>query len=254
MAKNPRLLNIFKFSFDDSVWQDSIFVGITDDQLEDLIEFVAAKDITNITAEESYYFFLKAKSEIYWKLATSTAPLYAIEVDGTKVDKNQRFEHYLQLITQVDLEIKRYQESGLVTPISVGEVYLNSRHHSSRNYALTSNPVVTLNIDNVYDTKVEISWTAEEVTKFYNYIIYISNNNIIDNYMNRGLGNYDIANKDATLVRKIFDIKQTTFRIEDLTPNTNYHIAVVCFNANSVFGYKELEFTTLSTTTPTTGA
>jgi hypothetical protein len=28
----------------------------------------------------------------------------------------------------------------------------------------------------------------------------------------------------------------------------------VCFNANSVFGYKELEFTTLSTTTPTTGA
>lgn len=244
VVRNPKLLNIFKFSFDDTVWTDEIFTTITDEQLEEVIEFVAGKDITTVTAEDSLYVYMKARREIYWKLATSKAPLYLINVDGTKVEKNQRFEHYMQLVTHIDVDIKHYEESGQATSVEVGDTYLTSRHHTERNYANTPIPEVDISLDNIYETKVEFRWSAKKVTKFYNYIIYISNNNIIDNYMNKGLGNMNVAAEDATLVERIIDVRQTTYRIEDLEPNTTYHLAVLCFNANTVFGYSEVEFTT----------
>ena len=245
MAKNPQLLNVFKFSFDNSVWNDAIFTETSDTDLENLLEFIAKKDLSLLTPEESYGVFLSAKREIYWKLAVSTAPLYGIEVDGTKVNKNQRFDHYFNLATQVDKEIVDYQNSGLASVINVGEVVLTSRHFDNRNYALTPTPIVSVKVDNVYDTKVEISWEVKRVTKFYNYIIYISNTkDIIDDYMYKGL-EVPVQVKDhASLVTTILDIHQTKYRVEGLKPDTTYYLAVVCSNCNTVSGHSEIEFTT----------
>ena len=43
--------------------------------------------------------------DVYWKLALASAPMYEISVDGLKVSKQTRFEHYFSLIQQLNSQI-----------------------------------------------------------------------------------------------------------------------------------------------------
>jgi len=222
---------------------DPVFLSLTNEELEAVILVALSKEsphdsIDNIPAEKLYPVILVAKKELYYQLASASAPLYPINLgDDGGLKKNVRFEHYISLITEVNKEYDTFRNTGI--PISSGQILLPSRYYSKRNYDLATPPSGVLVADTVRDKSVDLSWSARNVDRFYSYILYRSTESIVDLYNQN-----DPIKSGAVKVIEIFDIHKTLCRIESLTPSTLYYVALVVQEKNGLKGFSEISFST----------
>ncbi|MBO8161149.1 MAG: fibronectin type III domain-containing protein [Thermosipho sp. (in: Bacteria)] len=244
----PDLVNYLRKSLvlqDPQVETDPAYV-FTDEDLEEIIsskikERNPSYTLTTLPEEEEFLVILLSKKEVYWRLATSSAPFYPISAEGASLQKDVRFDHYLALIREIEAEYARVLSEGKHIKIDIGEVLLDSRYFSSRNLKFAEVPKVNLKVDNVYSDKVELSWEIEKLkrSRFHSFILYIDNNIIIDKYK------YNEVSETATKVEQIYDIHRDCYRIENLQPNTQYYIALEVRELNGLRGFSQVSVTTL---------
>jgi hypothetical protein len=223
---------------------DPVFLALTDEQLELVLEVALSKespsdDLDNLPSEVVYPLILVAKKELYFQLASKTAPLYPIGFGDSSIKKNTRFDHYMTLIKQTETEYQNFKNTG--QPIIAGDILLANRYYSKRNYERQAPPTVVLNLDAVYSNKVELSWTPSKVKRFYNYLLYKSAEQIVDLYSQESLKVYPTAEQ----IVDIRDLHSNRYRIEGLQSSTLYHVAVIVQEDNGLKGYSEITFTTL---------
>jgi hypothetical protein len=204
--------------------------------------------IVDYPSEIQPVVILLAKKEVYWRLATATAPLYPLQAEGAGLQQNVRFDHYVTLIQKVEEELQTNYK-GLLESLSypdiannIGDVVIPDRYYTQRNYSLASAPKADLKIDTIYSDKVEVSWDKFDVTdedgKFANYNLYLSKEPVLDFYSDKVI--------DTSSARKIFisDIHRTKYRVKDLESDTTYYLTLEIKNFNTLSGYSETTFTT----------
>lgn len=220
---------------------DPEFLEMSDEDLKDILQFSLYKlgtySIDDVPEKLIYPLILVAKKELYSILAVKNSPMVTIGVGETAIKYENRFEHYLKLIKQVEEEYNIYTTQNQFA--ESGEVILNNRYYSKRNYDLSTPPSVKLKLDNVDKNFAEISWEVENIDKFHSYKIYLDTQSILDKY-----STYKISST-AVCLDTIYDIHNTMYRVENLTSNTKYYVLVVVQNRNGLKGYSEIEFTTL---------
>lgn len=222
---------------------DPDYLAITDEDFVTLLQVCLSKvdsedNIFNLSSDNLYELILVAKKELYHRLAMKTATKYSLtSATGVQLKRSEIFEHYYQLIEEVEKEYRNYKSTG--TTVKQGEILISSRYFTQRNFDLATKPSVALSIDEVYLDKVELSWKLTRINKFAKYTLYLSKSPIVDKYKNN-----TISNK-ATKVCDINNIHTTCYRIEDLEPNTKYYVVILVEEKNGLQGYTELFFTTL---------
>lgn len=229
---------------DPSIETDEAY-KFTDDDLWEIIQLVIPNHNPSYTVEnypenEKYFAVLLAKKEVYYRLATASAPFYPLQAEGAELRKDYRFEHYMSLIRRVEVEYTQmWGQFDSNRTIDIGEAILQGKHFTQRNYDLASKPTVELTIDTIRSDSMDISWTKFNVPSgmFWNYSIYVSDTPIYDEYD-------DAISKEAKKVAFITDSHRTKYRIKGLTPSTHYYIAVVSEDLNKLKGIAEQEIDT----------
>lgn len=222
---------------------DEDFLQMKEEDLVLLLQIALSKvapeeNLSTLSQENIYPTILVAKKELYHRLAVKSAPKYDLtSSSGAELHRDDIFNHYYKLIDDIEKEYNRYMSTG--RPVIAGQVLLDSKYFTMRNYNLATNPVVTLSIDNVYNNSVEVSWIINKINKFAKFEVYVSEKAIIDVYKNNAIS------KEATKVNVFNDIHTHCTRVENLKPNTEYHVAVIIYERNGLTGYSELTFTTL---------
>ena len=240
---------------DDTLVDDEGVSTITDETLMLYLKLGAnrvmpeAESLEEIPEELYYALILAAKIAMYPMLAVSKANLVDLNADNNnRLTQSQRFSHYMDLLDKAQSEFKdwRDNESAEANTITPAEVILDNRHFTARNYRLQKTPVVKLKVDRVTTDSIEISWTASKITKFGYYLVYIGEALLIDIHQSGAYIRNKLTN-DAKEVYKTSNPRDCHIRIENLEPDTDYHVAVVSVERNQVFGYKEKVVPTLLT-------
>lgn len=216
----------------------------TDEDLYDILlismyEHNPTYDETSFPRNEYPFLILLSKKEVYYRLATASAPFYPLQAEGASLRKDYRFEHYMSLVRMTNNEyLSKYEKFTRESPIIVGNLYTSSRHFDNHVYNTMNTPEVNLTADRVGDTFVEISWDKFSVIggMFSEYQVYCSTEPIYDKYTDT---------LSISPLNTIFDIRRTYCRLTDLQPDTTYHIAVVSKDMNGVKGIMEIEVHTL---------
>lgn len=216
-----------------------------DPDLWEICEYVVPVHNINYTIEtfpekEKYFIILLAKKEIYYRLATSSAPFYPISAEGAELRKDYRFEHYMSLIRRVEIDYATAMtQLASNTVIEVKDLLLLTKHYHWRNYNLASAPTVEVTLNGVQETSVDITWDKFEVQSgiFSYYEVYISEQPIYDFYE-------DSLSKTATRYKEERDIHKTRCRVSGLTPGKAYYVLVTSKDTNGLTGYSEATFNT----------
>lgn len=226
--------------------QDEAYLSMTDDDLALYITVAMTRDYPEIPSidlipdEDIYPIMLLAKKELYYALASSSAPLYDLSAGGSAISREQRFQHYYSLITLTDIEYNKYIEDCKKNNTLVSyDVLLSDRYATKRNYEKGKVPLVILRVVNIADTYVEIEWSVA-MSRFDHYSIYLSNEQIADEY-----SILNTISPDALLVATIYDNHITKYRIDGLEPSTLYHIMVSAVEKSLLTGRSEITVTTL---------
>lgn len=224
---------------DKNILNDPAYV-FSDEDLESILKLVTPfhnplYTIETIPDDEVYFVVLLAKKEVYYRLASSSAPFYPLEADGGGLKKNVRFDHYLELIKLVNDEYNLlYSEFKANKPIQVGDIYLNKKRYLSKLYNNVDAPTIYLTLDYKGDTFINVSWSKSSSQYFAYYDLYISETPIIDEYSD------NIISEDAQLVKRFYDIHRTKYRISNLTQGKSYYVAIVVVDTFNLMGFSEL--------------
>lgn len=230
---------------DPSTETDPAYI-FTEDQLWDIVNIVTPAHspyhtVDTLPDNEAYFVILLAKKEVYYRLATSTAPLYPLKAEGAELRKDFRFEHYMSLIRRVEAEYENsWDKFERGREVEVQDLLLHSKHYSERNYKFAHVPSVTARIVAVRGDSVDVEWSKFNTPRglFWHYSVYVSTSPIYDEFEG-------VIDPSAKKVVEIHDIHKTKVRIKGLSPDTAYFILVVSTDANKLQGYVELETTTL---------
>ena len=162
---------------------DSEYLKMTDSDIEMFLRIgmsrvVGYSDLDRLKENKVYPVILIAKKELYHALAVNSAPLYDLSADGGgSLSKDQRFQHYMALISQIEEEYSNYaNDSGEVT---TSEVYIASRNGSRRNLEVSAPPSAILYLDNVTKDIAELSWESENACSIE---LFLSEKPIVDLY------------------------------------------------------------------------
>lgn len=236
-----------------SVEEDSAYLSMTDEDILLYLNVVMTRDYPDTPSLDAmenssvYPITLLAKKELYYTLAVKEAPFFDLGADNNNyLKRDQRFQHYMKLIEQVDKEYQDYldnggglSEDGAGNTLTSFEVLLSNRYYTSRYYEKGASPAPILYIDRVTEYFVELHWKPK-VRKFAWCNVYLSTEKIVDTYL---LGRSKIVDKN-TLVQRINNPRQVSLRLEGLKPSTAYHIAIEVVDMSSLVGYSEVAFTT----------
>lgn len=230
---------------DPNVEKDEAY-KFTDEELWEIVQIKATEHNSNYTTDnfpnnEVHFVILLAKKEVYFRLATSSAPFYPLEAEGASLRKDYRFEHYMSLIRAINNEYESaWERFEFNSEILQGEVFLLSKHFTNRNYENAHTPTVTATAVTIRNDSIDLSWDKFQVFSgmFYRYCIYVSESLIYDEFEN--------SLDESKKVAEIRDIHQTKTRLKGLTPNTTYHILVTSEDMNLLKGYSEITVKTLS--------
>lgn len=238
---------------DSVVKVDPQYLCMTDEDILSYLDIVRTRNYPEVPTvalmpEESIYgLILLAKKELYCTLAVKEAPLYDMGADNNNyLKRSQRFDHYMKLAEDAAKEYDDWLENGggedALGTVRSYHVTLSDRYNTRYNYENAAVPKVTLYIMNVTDTTAELYWTVKNLSRFFKYNVYISEDRIVDPYslVNR-------VSKDAKCVCHIDDIHQTQVRLTELTPETQYHVAIEVVDMALHKGYSELIITTTAT-------
>ena len=225
----------------DPLLETDVAFKFTDDELWSIFQLVIPTHNPNYNVKffpenEKYFAILLAKKEVYYRLAVASAPFYPLEAEGAKLRKDYRFEHYMSLIRRVEVEYAQMWGNfdSQNRTIDVGQFMLKSKHFTLENYQMASKPAVVMSVDNVGEDAVDISWSKFNISigMFRSYTLYISKEPIYDEYEGR-------ISDTAQRVLVTEDIHKTKFRFKDLTPDTEYYVAVASEDLNGLVGIAE---------------
>lgn len=228
--------------------QDSSYISMTDEDIILYMNVVLTRNFSDIPSldylptEYVYPVILLSKKEIFHALAVKEAPLYDIGADNNNyLKRSQRFEHYMKLIAQVDKEYQDYLENGGAgaNTLTSFDVLLSDRYATKRNYEKGVIPAPVLYVVGIYENSVELQWIVK-MSRFQSYKVYISEEPIVDTY-----DLTSVVSKSAKEVAVIRNVHQTSCRIEGLTPNTDYYVAVMATEMSSLTGVVQESFKTL---------
>lgn len=229
---------------------DSEYLKMTDEELILFLNVALTRDFPEVESldvlpsGDVYPLILLAKKELFYSLASRDALLYDLGADNNNyLKRSQRFDHYMKLIAQADDEYEKYLENGgLNNTLSSCDVRLSDRYYTRYNIEHGIIPNVTLRVDRITDTTVELSWNAR-MERFHSFNVYISSNPIVDIYSLKSK-----ISDDSMKVATITDSHQNRCRIEGLTPNTSYYVAVSAVEMSGITGYRQIEIITAEAT------
>lgn len=219
----------------------------SDSELLDVIKMVMlSRDpsftFDNLPEGEIPLIMILSKREIYWRLATSSAPYYPISAEGATLQKNVRFDHYLALIKQLESEYRYTLSLGNHIDISKtqGELILDSRYFSHRNKVLAKDIQIRLNVDNVKTNSVDISWSITNLNRprFLRYVIYMDTEPVVDFYE-------DEVVREETKVKEYTDVRRDKSRLKNLESNRDYYIALEVREQNGLRAFNQIKVRTL---------
>lgn len=233
---------------------DSKYLSMTDEDLELYLTVALSRDFASVRSLDAlpkasvYPLLLLAKKELYYALAVIEAPLYDMTADSNnQLKRDQRFQHYMKLIAQVDEEYNTYNsenETGTHNTLTTYDVLLSNRYFTPRYRNKSTVPVVSLFADNVTTNSVDLSW-ERIVNNFAEFRVYISKEPIYDPYNLK-----QPVSEDAKLVFKVRSDTQHMCRITDLEENTVYYILIVYYDKSGLKGYSQISIDTSSVTEP----
>jgi hypothetical protein len=168
--------------------------------------------------------------------------LYPITAEGINIQKNIRFDHYLQLIRECATQYAKLKEAQALsgTNIQVGQVLIERDKYKRRNYNLRDIPSIRLFADTMYMDKAEISWTPVLSGDFLWYNIYLNTVPNLDIYEEGTI------KENSTLLAHFLDPNVIRYRVKDLLPSTDYYILLEAELRGRVKAYNELKVTTLA--------
>lgn len=201
---------------------------------------------------------LQARKEIFMRLATYTAPEFNIEERSTKISKDDRFQHYLDLCKLINADIKRLDNLGVTVQVKTGQM-VNRRYDGSlRNYALGSVEKNELRLDVAASDSLSVSWDVFQSNgaNFAGYQLLVSTVPIYDAYAVEdvvfpsivGRAAINIHGLDSSKAMKIYniaDVKRTKARVDKLLPGTHYYLVLVSMASDSNYDVALLEVDTL---------
>ena len=231
------------------------YLALTNEQLQEILLLANSRvsrgkyTLDRIPEENIYPIMLLSKKEIYHRLASKYAPDYTIQGNAGTLNISDRYTHFMGLAKQMEEEYQNYLEdmelnrdisnTTSYSDLANGEVFISSRYLSARNYRYSATPKVGVNVDNIYDTKIEVSWKIKSVNRFSSYKIYFSEHEpIIDVYDNNKIS------PKARLIKHELNIHNNRTRITGLNPNTTYNLAIIIFEQNGLMGFDEVVVTT----------
>lgn len=224
--------------------EDEGLLAMSDAELLEHIRFAASRDysgypLNKLPSNAVYPVMMIARRDLYWTLATIAAPLYNLAADGASLSETQRFEHYIELIKQLDDEYNDYlSNSGgggsgddrddevVMGTLSSVNVQIANRYSTRYNLKTAAPPAVSLFIDSIGDGYIELSWLPRRaITDFRDFRIYLSSvGEVFDLYQ---VKDADKIAKDAKCVMVIKNIWQKQCRIEKLENGKTYSVGIV---------------------------
>ena len=240
--------------------QDPAFLTMTDEDLTMFLKlgmskvYPSVEDLADLPPGSDYPVILVSKKELYLKLAVVSAPLYDLTADNNnQIKRSQRFSHYMALAENAQLEYEDWVENGggaTVDPntgiqgVTTYEVLRSKNHYSLRNYEHGLSPVVRVKVGEITTESVSFSWSSFNNDHFGKYLVYVSENPIVDPFRDGSKAEDKILD-GATLVLSTWDFRNNHKRVEGLKPETEYYIAVFSVERNQLYGYKQVTFQTL---------
>lgn len=234
----------------------------TDDDLYGILEVVtpaynASQTIDTLPSAEFYFVVLLAKKEVYYRLATSTAPFYPLSAEGAKLEKNVRFDHYLALIKAIMEEYEALtgtdsSDGGNDLLVDgVVQTYnqtLYGKPYLKRYAELSENPIIELELSGITETSVNLDWTkyfSNHGADFHRYAIFYGTSPVYDEY---AVNPIDPKLSPNYVVE---DVRRTKLRIDGLTPDTEYFFLVKVESRLGISGFSQQSAKTLqSVVTP----
>jgi hypothetical protein len=233
------------FIDDPKITEDSQYLALEDKDIEIIVRLAQSRVSSYKTEDPLYPIVLHSKREIYSRLAVKYANDIDLKGNAGTLYKEQKFNHYKSLVEQLETEWDNFlkqeeantdvSNTDLYSGLAQGEVFLKNNYFSLRNVEYANKPLIGLVVDNVYDTYVEMTWQLKRINRFSKYLVYLSEKPIIDPYTNEIRGN---------LMFTTNDIHRNKLRLNDLKPNTLYHLAVIVQEQNGLKGYDEVNFVT----------
>lgn len=234
---------------DNMVENDSKYLEMSDEDLVLFLQVALTRNyptltLDSITPEVVYPLTLLAKKELYYTLAVKEAPLVDLTADNNnQIHRSQRFDHYMKLIGQIDAEYEDYLEDGGsgANTITSFDLITPYRYYTKRNYDKGIVPSVAVKVLKKTSNTIEIAWQHKE-SIFMNSKVYMSRQPIYDPTLDNGLR--DKVNKNAQLIKKFTNSRQSALRVNGLIPDTTYYVCVVVTDMSLLKGYCEIEVTT----------
>lgn len=229
----------------------------TDDELLMILQVVTPTHNPQMTIEtlpfdQFNFVVLLAKKEVYYRLATSTAPFYPLSAEGASLEKNVRFDHYMALIKVIldeynALTGKDGGDNATVDGIlETYETTVFGKPYAQRMYELSTAPEVTLTISGITPKTVNVEWGKFSGRRFASYTLYVHTYPIVDEYADRPI------RADLSPVAFYNDIHKTRTRVTDLQPDTEYFVAMKVMTRDGMTGYHETSFRTSANSVITT--
>ena len=247
---------------DPSTAEDPVWLQMSDDDLAIVLEVAKHRDFPNQVLSSLangvvYPLMLVAKKELYYRLAVKSAPKYDLKgEEAGELKRSQRFEHFMALIKQTEAELQHYMENGYFGEDGIGDVdeegsatrnhvyvrdsFVSSRYYTRRNYGLLKAPSVSVFVDSLDSSRVQLHWTVSGTHVFVRYNVYISESEVIyDEYKHQ-------INPDAKLVYSSVDQRKSACEVDGLDSSKRYHILVEVVEDNGIRGYGGIVFETPS--------
>lgn len=231
------LLISLKFALGRENSTDPVCKAITDEEIEHLVETIAESngvDLEDFDTTKASYLQMLVMRDVYWKLALASAPMYEISVDGLKVSKQTRFEHYFALLQQLNKQIEDLLSNNpslgfasvKVETAVIQKDYVNA---NLRNLVRkTKTGIAVLSQDDKY-TYLEIRFKDASITRFKVY--YNPTIPVVDEY------NGNILSEGSILVRDSLDVTDNKIKI----PVLKGYVAVVIIAPNGTKCFKQIQ-------------
>ncbi len=233
---------------------DSSFLDMQDEDILLYIKLAATRiypgiqDLEEIEDDKSFSaLMLLVQSELYKALAVLNSPDVDMGADNNNYLKNsQRFTHYMELASQAEQQYDKWLENESSTgTVNTYEVLNTKYAHTKRNYELQQKPVVTFASQDVTSDSVDLSWDTGYMPHFGMYILLFNSARPCLDMFADGSSYKDKMTEGTIILRRTLDYRNNAKTVTGLEPSTVYFFAVVALCRNGVWGYKELNVTTL---------
>lgn len=261
--KQQSRINYFRRSvrLDSAATQNDSAYVFSDDDLWGILEVSApihlGKTIEETPDNEFYYVLLLAKREIYYRLATTTAPFYPLSAEGAKLDKNVRFDHYIKLVETVTKEYERLydqkygddnnfgDETGTGGVVTTYQSIVRGHHYNKRYAMLAELEPLELTVSGITETTANLDWNrfnSSYGSDFLNYEVFVHDDLILDEYSPNPTDKLAVENP----LYMIGDIRKTKIRITDLEKGKSYYVLVRANSRAGITAYAQIQFSTIS--------